>query len=75
MEEAEPFVWADDEGKLVKKPVTLGERDEELGLVQITDGLSEADRIAFPEETLKEGMPTLDAAYMDEAEDPAENAA
>lgn len=77
VEEAEPFVWADDEGRLVKKPVTLGERDEELGLVQITGGLSEADRIAFPEETLKEGMPTMDAAYMDEAETegPAEDAA
>ena len=67
-ETTEPFVWADDGGKLVKKPVTLGERDDELGKVQILDGLTESDLIAFPEDTLHEGMTTLDAAYMTEEE-------
>ena len=63
-ETTDPFVWADDGGKLVKKPVTLGERDDELGKVQILDGLTESDLIAFPEDTLHEGMKTLDSAYM-----------
>ena len=67
-ETADPFVWADDGGKLVKKPVTLGERDDELGKVQILEGLTEADLIAFPEDTLREGMNTLDSAYMVEEE-------
>ena len=67
-ETTDPFVWADDGGKLVKKPVTLGERDDELGKVQILDGLTESDLIAFPEDTLHEGMTTLDAAYMTEEE-------
>lgn len=63
-ETTDPFVWADDGGKLVKKPVTLGERDEELGKVQILEGLTESDLIAFPEDTLHEGMITLDSASM-----------
>lgn len=67
-ETTDPFVWADDGGKLVKKPVTLGERDDELGKVQILDGLTESDLIAFPEDTLHEGMTTLDSAYMTEEE-------
>ena len=67
-ETTDPFVWADDGGKLVKKPVTLGERDDELGKVQILDGLTESDLIAFPEDTLHEGMTTLDSAYMSEEE-------
>ena len=67
-ETTDPFVWADDGGKLVKKLVTLGERDDELGKVQILDGLTESDLIAFPEDTLHEGMTTLDSAYMTEEE-------
>ena len=67
-ETTDPFVWADDGGKLVKKPVTLGERDDELGKVQILDGLTESDLIAFPEDALHEGMTTLDSAYMTEEE-------
>ena len=67
-ETTDPFVWADDGGKLVKKPVTLGDRDDELGKVQILEGLTESDLIAFPEDTLHEGMTTLDSAYMTEEE-------
>ena len=67
-ETTDPFVWADDGGKLVKKPVTLGERDDELGKVQILDGRTESDLIAFPEDALHEGMTTLDSAYMTEEE-------
>lgn len=74
-ETGDPFVWADDGGKLVKKPVTLGERDEELGKVQILEGLTESDRIAFPEDTLHEGMNAIDSASMtgEEAAEDVEN--
>ncbi len=61
-ETGDPFVWADDGGKLIKKSVTLGDRDDELGKVQILEGLAESDLIAFPEDTLHEGMTTIDSA-------------
>ena len=74
-ETGDPFVWADDGGKLVKKPVTLGERDDELGKVQILEGLTESDLIAFPEDTLHEGMTTIDSAsvIVEETEEDMEN--
>ena len=62
---AAPFVWADDgNGKLVKKPVVIGDRDEEMMRVKITEGLDASDAIAFPDETLKEGMACVNAADM-----------
>lgn len=54
-----PFVWKDQSGKLVKQEVTIGETREEIGKVQIKDGLSIEDSICVPDETLKEGMKTL----------------
>ena len=55
-----PFVWAaSDSDKLVKKDVVLGEEDYELMLVQIAEGLTETDRLAFPDENNKEGMATM----------------
>ncbi len=59
-----PAVWVADNGKLKKRPVTLGEHDEDLYKVQVLEGLTEEDYIAFPDETLKEGTPTI---TMDEA--------
>ena len=52
------YVWADDNGKLKKQPVKLGEYDEEIGSWEILEGLSINDYIAFPDETLREGMKT-----------------
>ena len=62
---ASPFVWADDgSGKLIKKPVVIGERDEETSRYKVTDGLEVTDKIAFPDETLKEGMACVDESEM-----------
>ena len=62
--ESNPFVWKDDNGTLVKQPVTLGEHDENLARYLVTDGLSETDRIAVPDTSLSEGMKTDDMANM-----------
>ncbi len=59
---AAPFVWAEKDGKLEKRPVTLGEYNEDMMEYEITSGLSLEDRIAFPAENLKEGMATDDMA-------------
>lgn len=56
--EAEPYVWADNNGKLVKKTVELGDYDENMMKYEILSGITEEDFIAFPEETLTEGKTT-----------------
>lgn len=54
-----PYVWASSaKDKLEKKSVTLGEYDESLGKYEITEGLTKEDCIAFPDDTLEEGMDT-----------------
>lgn len=67
-----PYVWiADKNEKLKKQSVTLGEYDQELGEYEIKEGLSEDDFIAFPEEGLEEGMPTVinNNAYQNAGQD------
>ncbi len=55
--DTDPFVWAmDGKEKLEKRKVTLGEQDEMMGTYEIVSGLSADDYIAFPDETLVEGM-------------------
>lgn len=50
-------MWAQSSsGKLEKRSVTLGEHDAKLDTYVVTDGLTAADYIAFPDETLKAGM-------------------
>lgn len=52
-----PWVWAQNKkGKLEKRKVELGEYSEDRDTYLITDGLDATDYIAFPEDTLKEGM-------------------
>lgn len=54
------YVWADNgNGILGKKQVVLGEYDEDQRRYEIQSGLSQSDWIAFPEEDLEEGMPTV----------------
>ena len=54
-----PYVWASSSrDKLEKKTVTLGEYDEKLGKYEITEGLTKEGCIAFPDDTLEEGMET-----------------
>lgn len=50
------FVWASKNGKLEKKEVILGDTDDETATVQIKKGLKKSDLIAWPDDTLKEGM-------------------
>ena len=50
--------------RLVRRPVTIGGRDDELGLVQIRDGLAAEEYIAQPEEGLAEGMKTVTMGEM-----------
>lgn len=51
------WVWAqDDKGLLEKRNVTLGEYNEEMDTYPVESGLTAEDYIAFPDETLQEGM-------------------
>ena len=55
-----PYVWAANKrNKLEKRAVTLGETDEDMWQVEITSGLSESDMIAFPDDSLSEGMDVI----------------
>lgn len=58
------FVWArDEQEKLEKRMVTLGEYDSENDMYEITSGLSTMDYLAYPSSSLIEGGPTtLDAS-------------
>lgn len=55
-EDGNPYIWLAKNDKLTKQSVTLGETNDQDFTVQITEGLSLEDAIAWPEETFKEGM-------------------
>lgn len=58
-EDGSAYVWADKRGKLDKRSVTLGDMNDMLGTVEIVEGLTEEDYIAFPDpELCKSGAPT-----------------
>lgn len=64
-----PYVWAVDfKGKLEKRSVILGQYDENLSEYEIADGLTEDDSIAFPSDSLVEGMSTRDMSEMTDEE-------
>ena len=55
-EDERAYVWAaDKKERMEKRLVTLGEFDEEMQQYQITEGLTEDDYIAFPDESISEG--------------------
>lgn len=57
-EDGSTYVWAEENGKLAKRPVTLGEYNPMTDSQEISDGLSLEDYIAFPDpELCKEGAP------------------
>ena len=65
--EAEPFVYAaNDENRIEKRPVVLGDRDDETGTVAILEGLGYLDRIAFPDESVQVGMLASETSYVPE---------
>lgn len=58
--DGDAWVWAANKrDKLEKRSVTLGEYDEELCCYEILDGLSVEDYIAFPDDTLREGVSVI----------------
>lgn len=62
----DPYVWAvNSKGRLEKRPVILGQYDEELAEYEIADGLTKEDSIAFPSDSLEEGMTAKDVSEME----------
>ena len=58
-EDGTNYVWAEKNGKLTKRTVTLGEYNPMLDTMEILEGLTEEDYIAFPDpELCVEGAPT-----------------
>ena len=58
-EDGTTYVWAENDGELEKRPVTLGTFNELTWTYEITEGLTEEDYIAFPDELLcQPGAPT-----------------
>jgi len=58
-EDGSVYVWAENGGKLEKRAVVMGEYNYMLDTVEILEGLSESDYIAFPDpELCVEGAPT-----------------
>ncbi len=53
--DGDPYVLAENsKGKLKKRPVKLGDYDEEMMQYEITSGLNKKDRIAIPQESEEE---------------------
>lgn len=62
-EEGNTYVWADNQGKLEKRTVELGEYDVMRDVYQILSGLEDSDYVAFPDEAVcVEGAPTTKTA-------------
>ena len=59
MEDDEAYVFVDKKGKIEKRKVTLGEYDEENMVYEITKGLTQDERIAWPDETVTEGAKVM----------------
>lgn len=58
-EDGSAYVWAENGSKLEKRAVTLGETNPMTGTVEILEGLTEDDYIAFPDaELCHPGAPT-----------------
>ena len=55
---ADPYVWADNGGKLEKRTLTLGAYDETRDAFEVLEGLELTDYIAFPAEDMAEGQST-----------------
>ena len=53
------YVFVEKNGKIERRQVTLGEYDPEMTMYEITDGLTQEDRIAFPDGIVQEGDPVL----------------
>lgn len=67
-EEEGYYVWAADKNdKIEKREVVIGSIDEEMFLYEIVSGLTGTDRIAFPEDGIREGAPIVETPVATEA--------
>ena len=67
------FVFAaDTKNRIEKRAVTLGAYDEDSDSFEIVSGLSFTDRIAFPEDFIREGMAVSETNYAGENGIPSE---
>ena len=65
------YVWAENRSRLEKREVTLGQTNDMMGTVEILEGLTESDYIAFPDmELCREGASTTRSVPAEE-NDPA----
>ncbi len=72
-EDGSTYVWAESKGALEKRPVTLGEYNMMMDTMEILEGLTEEDYIAFPDEELcVEGAPTTHEFVAEELEEEGE---
>jgi len=63
------YVWAENRGKLEKRTVTVGEMNPMNGTVEILQGLTNEDYIAFPDPAVcVEGAPTTHEYIVEETE-------
>lgn len=58
-ENGQNFVWLIQDGKLARRPVVLGRRDEEAGLVQLAEALPALPIVAAKVDGLREGNPAV----------------
>lgn len=74
-EDGSPYVWAENRGKLEKRPVTLGQYNDMRDTYEVVDGLTKDDFLAFPDALLcKEGASTTRDQPVLETEPPMANA-
>lgn len=67
-EDGTAYVWAENRGKLEKRPVTLGNMNDMAGTCEILEGLTAEDYIAFPDETVcRPGAPTTHTQQAEDA--------
>lgn len=59
----EAYVYADKDGRIEKRLVTLGSYAAETDSYEILSGLSLQDKIAFPDESVQPGMGTATTQY------------
>lgn len=72
-EDGKAYVWAENRGRLEKRTVTLGEMNEMMGTVEVLNGLTEEDYIAFPDaELCREGVSTTHSMSVEESAEAAE---
>ena len=65
----DPFVWAENNGRIRKRHVELGEYDADTGCWKILSGLTVSDYIAYPDGTVSDGMRTTTEYPAEQYED------